>query len=206
MAHAGTAQGARSRACPPGEKREDGCTNILLALLLLAFATLMASAWFMSRPPQGENQEPGEESTSESRGRLEEETLPGASPEKSGEHWQQILEKGKEPIRAGDGPPVAGQKSRQDAGSTNVSSAPPGDLEATRSLAEVEALGASVRAGDPVEIVWQSPDGATWKRVVDHPFAVLRVEGNRITIRTSPEEKSQIEAAKSSGRVFGVPP
>ncbi len=94
----------------------------------------------------------------------------------------------------------------QDPGPTNVSSTPVGDLDATGSLVEVEALGTSVRAGDSVEVVWSSFDGATWKEVIDHPFAVLRVEENRITIRTSPEEKSKIATARSSGRVFGIPP
>jgi len=69
----------------------------------------------------------------------------------------------------------------------------------------VDTLSGTIRIGEPVEIVWSSPDGTVWKRVIDHPFTVEKTEDGSVQISVQPEEGEIIDSARLSGSVFAVP-
>jgi hypothetical protein len=69
---------------------------------------------------------------------------------------------------------------------------------------EVDMLGDTARPGEAVEIVWSSPDGTVWKRVIDRPFTVQEVHEDAVRITVTAEEREAINSAGLSGKVFAV--
>ena len=81
-----------------------------------------------------------------------------------------------------------------------------GELSESVTLIEVPCLGNAVRPGDAVNIVWVSPDGGVWKKVVGRPLKVRDISRDEAIVAATPEEARAVAEARSRGRVFAAPP
>jgi len=220
--------GSREGGAPCLSRRdspEAGSANILLAFLLLTLSLLIFFGWHIAHAPQGDRpQKQVGESRSEARNRSGGgKPIPDSLWEEKTKGWQRLLEESGKTLRADQeknleeqpGSPYTntGEDVSTPTGEASsgrlpetAPSAGPGEQKDDGEWYEVDSLGTSSSSGDTVEIVWSSPDGSVWEKIIDHRIAARQSDGEKVMIRVSPEEMKEIVSAKSRGRVFAVPP
>jgi hypothetical protein len=136
--------------------------------------------------------------------------------------WKQVLKESSDALRAGNSTVKGKDRAPASPGSSKAPPLPEGesssgkyrvsDQAVTDQLRkkvdvglEVDTLDGAVRSGDSVEIVWCSPDGSVWKKVIDHPFIAQGIGEDKVRITVKAEEGQAITSARSTGKVFAVP-
>jgi hypothetical protein len=176
-----------------GEGPSSGRTAVLLPILLLLLSFLLVAGWQVATSPRdnGQVKEAGEPASGDrSPG---EKTTPGPdlSWEERTKRWKQIL--GESARTIGKDPPEDGPATDQDREEGTV-------------WMEVKTLDGTLAAGDQVEVIWSSPDGAEWKKVTGQTLTVQGIHEDMVRLKVTTEAASLLTSARSRGRIFAVPP
>jgi hypothetical protein len=135
--------------------------------------------------------------------------------------WRQMLKKSSDNLRSGKslteldvshgvpspgpGEDAAALPSPPPKRTAQVPESPAQDRETAGKTLKVEVLGEDFAPGGSVEIVWCSPDGTVWKRVMDRSFRVEAAQEGMVSITVKAGEAEKVTSARSSGKVFAVP-
>jgi hypothetical protein len=194
---------------------------VILATLLLSL--LLFLGWQIANDPRRLDPMKGRGGSSPAR------YQPGSEDRQSEKtweertkRWRQVLEESSGTLRVGDTPVKAEGRAPAFPDSRRAPSLPAEESSYGKDLVrdqavrdqvrkkaevdlEVDTLDGAVRSGESVEIVWCSPDGSVWKKIIDHPFTAQRIDEGMVRITVKAEEGQTIISAKSTGKVFAVP-
>lgn len=195
---------------------------VSLAALMLLLSILLYLGFRMANAPrelgisesQSESYQAGHQPSSEDP-RLE------SAWEERAEGWRQLLKESSETLLVKEKPveedtPGPAIPDPQGTSSLLAEESSPGSnrvvdhavTDQGRKIArvglEVDTLGDTAKLGESVEIVWSSPDGTVWKRVIGHPFTIQEIHEDVVRIIVTAEERETINSARLSGKVFAV--
>jgi len=176
-----------------GDGTSAGRTAVLLPILLLLLSFFLVAGWQVATSPRdnGQVKEEGEPASGD-RVQGEDTTPdPDLSWEERTKRWKQTLGESARTIgkdSPGDGPAIDQDR---DEGTVWM---------------EVKTLDGTLAAGDQVEVIWSSPDGAEWKKVTEQTLTVQGIHEDMVRLKVTTEAASLLTSARSRGRIFAVPP
>jgi hypothetical protein len=195
----------------------------LATLLLLLLSLLLFLGWRIADAPRKVATVEGQSESDKVRHQPDSE---GPQSDKAwaerAARWRQMLKESSDTLHVGDSPvktkdPAPSVPAPLETPSLPAAGSSLGkDLVEERALTdqgrktaevglEIDTLGGEVRLGESVEIVWCSPDGTVWKRIIDRPFSVQENDEGVVRISVKAEEGRIIDSARLSGKVFAVP-
>lgn len=182
-----------SRRRAEGHDPSAGRASILLPILLLLLSFFLFAGWQISTSsrdngPVKEEHRPASQARSQEKVGVPE---PDLSWEERTKRWKQVL---------GESARTIGKDSPE------VEPVTDQVREGGAVWLEIETLDSTLAAGDSVEVIWSSPDGAEWKKVTERPLTVRDVSGNRVRLKVTPEEARLLTSARSRGTIFAAPP
>jgi hypothetical protein len=176
-----------------GDGSSAGRTTILLPLLLLLLLFFLVAGWQVAISPRDDGQVKDEGGPASGGRNPEENAAPGQnlSWEERTKRWKQVL---------GESARTIGKDSPGDGPATDQT------REEGAVWLEVKTLDSTLAAGDEVEVIWSSPDGAEWKKVTEQPLTVREIHEDIVRLEVTPEVARLLTSARSRGRIFAVPP
>jgi hypothetical protein len=170
-----------------------GSRTILLSALLLLLLFLLVAGWQVAISPRDDGQVKEEGGPASGDRSPEENAAPGPalSWEERTKRWKQVL---------GESARTIGKDSPGDGPATDQA------REEGAVWLEIKTLDSTLAAGDQVEVIWSSPDGAEWKKVTEQTLTAREIHEDMVRLKVTPEVARLLTSARSRGRIFAVSP